>query len=149
MIRRLRAWHIAVMAAALLTALVVWLWTRTPPKITDEQFDKIQVGMTLAEVNAVLSCTPGNHTCQRVFGCEPDTEHEDDQCKEWIADKPEPRYSDQDGPDRQDAISIIVWFDRSGAVVDKLRTPISYPYCPPSTWEEFRRLVRTIAPKAF
>jgi hypothetical protein len=69
--------------------------------------------------------------------------------KEWATDKPESRYTDASGPNRQNAIAIRVWFDENGEVADKCKIDISYTCCPPSVLDHIKRLVKTIAPKAF
>src|SRR5207302_8708739 len=54
------------------------------------------------------------------------------------ADKPEPRYTDEDGPDRQDAIVVRLWLDESGRVLNKFKVQIGYHYSPPSVWDQIR-----------
>jgi hypothetical protein len=61
--------------------------------------------------------------------------------KEWAADTPDPRYTDANGPNRQEAIAVRVWFDEQGKVIDKCRMAYSYMFRPPTIWDRLRRLV--------
>jgi hypothetical protein len=61
--------------------------------------------------------------------------------KEWAADMPVPRYTDANGPNRQDAIAVRVWFDEHGKVIDKCRMGYSYTYQPPSPWGRLKKMV--------
>jgi hypothetical protein len=117
------------------------------PKITEEQVEMIRVGMLLCEVEAVLGCRPGNYTYRDDFLPIDMRSYPIEQqelqlpFKEWAADEPEPRYTDANGPDRQEAIAIRVWFDERGRVVDKCRMGHSYTFRTPSLLERVKRMV--------
>jgi hypothetical protein len=140
---------IAVFLGLVVTVLIgIFLWPNSAvPKITEEQVERIQVGMALHEVEAILGCPPGNYTYRddflplnmRFYS----TEQQELQAPfmEWAADKPEPRYVDDNGPNRQEAIGIRVWFDDDDKVIDKCRMGYSYTHCTPSLWDRVRRLL--------
>src|SRR5262245_54377140 len=83
---------VGLFAVVLAGLAVAWLRPRPMPKFTKEQFDKIQVGMTLAEVEAVLGCKPGNHTNDEdlLSFVSRDQTHK---YIDWAADEPKPRYT--------------------------------------------------------
>jgi hypothetical protein len=137
---------VGLIAVVLAGLAVVWLLPRTP-KITEEQFDKIQVGMTLAEVEAVLGCRPGNHTCHHAVP-NIDTNQREQDFKEWAADTREPRHPDAIGSQGHEAVVVKVWFDTNGRVMDKRSMGYAYTYNPSFIVYQFRRLLRKIAPKA-
>lgn len=130
----------------LLTAVFLLLRTETPT-ISEEQVASIQVGMSLNDVEAILGCPPGNYTCRndflpidmRFYA----TEQQEIQApfKEWAADTPEPRYTDANGPNRQEAIAVRVWFDEHDKVIDKCRMGISYTFHPPFSWDRLKRFL--------
>jgi hypothetical protein len=104
----------------------------------------IQVGMTLADVESVLGCAPGDYSLL-ANGCIPvdlqffakEQQDRQERYQEWGADTPSPRYEDGNGPNRQDALGIRVWFDANGKVIDKCR--MSYGYTAPSIATQIKR----------
>jgi hypothetical protein len=146
--RAKRTIAVGLIAAVLAACVLIWLW-RSTPKITEDQVKRIQPGMTLTEVNAILGCRPGNYTWEERFlplggtGQSLELQNGKDRCKVWAADKPEPRYTDASGPDRQDAIVVRVWFDENGRVVGCVVWG-SDTYSPPSFRDHIRRLLRLI-----
>src|SRR5262249_28122794 len=116
-------------------------------------------GMTLAEVEAVLGCKPGNYTlCDRspTVGLVPKLAEGTgpfwikvwtaDKRGQWTPDLREPRRTNPDGFSGQEAIIVTVSFDRYGKVVDKLTQDLLYTAEP--VLYHIRKLVRTIAPRA-
>jgi hypothetical protein len=97
----------------ILASVLVPLRVRTP-RITEAQVEMIRVGMTLDEVEAVLGCCPGNYTPRRDFlpidmgAYGEEQQNNRAPYKEWAADTPDPRYEDDNGPNRQEAISVRV-----------------------------------------
>jgi hypothetical protein len=140
---------ITVSLGLVVTVLIgIFLWPKSAvPKITEEQVGWIQVGMTLHQVEAILGCPPGNYTYRDDFlpinMRLQSTEHQELEAsfKEWAADKPEPRYVDDNGPNRQEAIGIRVWFDEDGKVIDKCRMGYAYTHRTPSLWDRVKRLL--------
>jgi hypothetical protein len=111
------------------------------PRLTEEQYDSIQLSMTLKEVEAILGCKPGDYSLdgrllpidvgeQRRRRTEP--------YKEWAADYPEPPHENGNGPNRQDAVAIRVWFDEEGKAIDKYR--MGYEYTIPSLITRIKRV---------
>jgi hypothetical protein len=146
MMGKKRTIAVGLIAAVLASLAVVWLLPRTP-RITEEQFDQIQVGMTLSEVETVLGCRPGNHTYHHGVP-NIDTKQREQDFKEWAADTKEPRHPDAIGSQGREAVVMKVWFDANGRVMDKRSMGYAYTYNPPFIVYQFRRLLRTIAPKA-
>lgn len=133
---------VGLIAAVLAACVLIWLW-RTP-EITEEQVERIQVGMTLTEVNAILGCRPGNYTSvdheSPVWIWEGSKVRHKYPFKKWATDKPEPQYIDAIGPNRQVATLVYVWFDGTDRVVDKCSVDMPYTYRP-SFWDRIRRFV--------
>src|SRR5262245_13541972 len=129
-----------------LIALSLWLRTNTTT-ISEEQVASIKVGMTLSEVEAILGCRPGNYTYRNDFlpinMSFYAKEQQDNKAlfREWAADMPVPRYTDGNGPNRQDAIAVRVWFDEHGKVIDKCRMGYSYTFRQPSVWVHLKRFL--------
>ena len=128
-----------ILAVLLVLVLLAWfylLFDHPKPRISEEQITKIQIGMTLDEVEGVLGCRPGNYTprshflpiMMMKFYHRKQHEHRAP-FKEWAADLPEPRYEDDNGLNRQNAVAVRVWFDEHGKVIDKCR--MGYAYTPP------------------
>src|SRR5579884_3018992 len=115
-VRRVALSLAGLVAAGVVVAVLMGQWKATP-RITEEQVEKIQVGMTLEQVDAVLGCRPGNYTPRQDFlpidirFYEEEKQVRRASYKEWAADTPDPRYTDGNGPDRQEAIAVRVWFD--------------------------------------
>lgn len=126
---------LAVLLVLVLLGGFYLLFDRPKPRISEDQITKIRIGMTLDEVEAVLGCRPGNYTprndflpIKMEFYDRKQQEHRAP-FKEWAADLPEPRYKDDNGPNRQNAVAVRVWFDEYGKVIDKCR--MGYAYTPP------------------
>jgi hypothetical protein len=132
---------VGLAVVGILSSVLVPLRVRTP-RITEAQVEMIQVGMTLAEVEAVVGCRPGNYTPRKDFlpidmgSDSKERPYHRAPYKEWAADTPDPRYEDDNGPNRQEAIAVRVWFDEQGTVVDKYR--MGYSYTPPSIFARIR-----------
>jgi hypothetical protein len=148
----MRRWRLLVALVGLtvvgvLAAVLMPLCVRTP-RITEVQVKMIQVGMTLDEVEAVLGCSPGNYTPRKDFlpldmsAYGKEQQNNRAPYKEWAADTPDPRYEDDNGPDRQEAIAVRVWFDEQCRVVDKCR--MGYSYTAPSIIGRIRTLIGRI-----
>lgn len=122
-----KKWLLSVLALALL-ALAAGLFVawNTPPRLTQEQYDRISVGMTLEEVEAILKCPPGVYSQSDVLL----------PLDKWISDaeKPKPQASHHDwAADTTDPVShgrtalvIRVFFDDEGRVIDKYRVYVEY-----------------------
>jgi hypothetical protein len=142
----LRRW-IAVCAALLVLLLACTVLaprrsvSKIRPRITEEQVASIHVGMSLQEVEHLLGCQPGNYTCRTDFlplnmdfASEEQRERKEI-FQEWAADTCDPLYTDANGPNRQEALAIRVWFDEQGKVIDKHRMGIAYTLRPPTLWD--------------
>jgi hypothetical protein len=120
-----------------------------PPKITEEQVELIQVGMSLHEVEAILDCRPGNYTYRDDFlpidmeAYSKEQQERKANFKEWAADTPDPQYTDDNGPNRQEAIAVRVWFDADGKVIDKCRMGYSYTWRQPTLFDRLKKLIPT------
>lgn len=124
-----RRWLVWSAVTALLAVVGLYLGLPRSPRFTDEQFDRIQVGMTRAEVEAVLGCPPGCYAQEPVLAwieSPPDA-------LEWAADSPGPLAENGDQP----ALRVAVCFDDRGKVEAKFRTRITYT--PPTLLERLRR----------
>jgi hypothetical protein len=123
---------------------------RQLPRITEEQYTMIQVGMTHEEVEAVLGCPPGNYTTRedflpidldmRVYAKE--QEESRAPYMEWAAHTNDPPFANGNGPHRQNALAMRVWFDERGTVIHKCRLGIEYT--PESPTDPIRRWLRKI-----
>lgn len=113
------------------------------PRLAEEQFDTIQLGMTLKEVEKILGCKPGDYSLStrllpidmRNYGEE--KQRRTEPYKEWAADYPDPPHENANGPNRQDAVAIRVWFDEEGKVIDKCR--MGHEYTIPSLGSRIKR----------
>jgi hypothetical protein len=122
--------------AALLAAIAAWWLTfhGHVPRFTEDQYRKIHVGMTRDEVETLLGCPPGDYAQGRdllpidIGMYEPVIPSAP--YLEWVADTTDEPYADANGPHRQDALGIRVWFDDEGRVIDKYR--MGYGYSPSS-----------------
>src|SRR5262245_41808217 len=85
---------------------VVWLWPRTLPKITQEQVNRIRPAMTLAEVEAVLGCPPGNHTYHHGVPAVEVKQKRREAFKQWAAESTEPHHADANGSQGREAIVV-------------------------------------------
>jgi hypothetical protein len=72
--RRTLALYVALAIVAI--GVGIYLCLPRMPQFTEEQFDRIQIGMTQAEVETVLGCPPGGHIPKDLIDRlpEPDTE---------------------------------------------------------------------------
>jgi hypothetical protein len=123
-------------------------WPRSP-RFSEEQFDRIQEGMTQPEVEAVLGCPPGNYTgnnrlltslpIRSEFGLSSLRISPTGNFKEWVADTPEPLFTDEHGPSRQRALGISLNFSDDGKMKGKYHA--TYTYTPPSLLERLRAWV--------
>jgi hypothetical protein len=102
----------------------IYLCLPRSPRFTVEQFDRIQIGMTQAEVEAVLGCSPGNYTQSKLnesvlLLAEADENYHDARefSQHWVGDTPEPCYFARDGSARKWAIGARVRFDAAGRVI--------------------------------
>lgn len=142
--RRHFLWSLA--ALALVGSIAAVFLARPPqPRITEAQYEMIRVGMTLEEVEGVLGCQAGNYAPRKDFlpidiGTYGNGQLKNRAFEEWAADTDDPPYADANGPHRQEAISIRVWFDDRGRVIDKYRMGISYS--PPSLVDKVRKWLR-------
>jgi hypothetical protein len=117
------------------------------PRLTEEQFDLIQVGMSLEEIESLLRCKPGDYT-RRSGGVLPinmvhyaqEQQDRREPFKEWAADYPTAPHENANGPGRQDALAIRVWFGANGKVIDKCRMGYEYTLPSPASW--FTRWIR-------
>jgi hypothetical protein len=112
--------------------------------LTEEQFDRIQLGMTIREVETILRCKPGDYSLSDgllpinmgAYGDE--QQRRTEPYKEWAADYPDPSHENENGPNRQDALAIRVWFDEEGRVIDKCR--MGWEYTVPSLTARIKRI---------
>lgn len=123
--------------------LIVPSLLRERPRLTEEQFDRIQIGMTLMEVEEILGCEPGDYSLSG--GLLPidmyfysEKQRYTEPYKEWAADYPEPPHENGNGPNRQDAVAIRVWFNDEGKVSDKCR--MGHEYTIPSLTTRIKRV---------
>jgi len=143
-------WKIAVGVGLLAVVFaVVFLWLRKEaPKLTHYQVERIEVGMTREDVEAIFGCQPGNYTYtddglppqvdMRFYAKEQEIQAP---FKEWAADQPEPSFTDPNGAYRQEAIAVRVWFNEQGKVIDKCIMGYSYACRAPSPSDYLRRLL--------
>lgn len=116
------------------------------PRLSEEQFESIQVGQTLADVEDILGCKPGDYSAAEFalipldmqFQAEEKQERRESYC-EWAADYPTSAPENANDPSRQRALAIRVWFDEDGKVIDKCR--MGYDYAIPSTASRVMRRV--------
>ncbi len=127
---RWRARTLLIALALLAIGVGIYLCLPKSPRFTEDQYERIQLGMTLAEVEAVLGCPPGNYApvdlVSMARGKQPRTD--------WAADVPEPLFNDQ-----QRALCIHVLFDADGKVKEKHCTRMTY--FPPTLLERLRAWV--------
>ena len=126
--------------AVLVLSGVFLLLRRDKPTITEEQVQKIQAGMSLNDVEAILGWSPGNYSrtddpLPIEFWERPGRTYRD-----WIADTPETQHTDSIGFDWQEVIIVRVWFDEQGKVIDKASS--STIYTPPSIWDRIRGFLK-------
>src|SRR6516165_10504661 len=134
----LKTWWVCLgvisLAGGMLIAVIVWLWLVTP-RISEEQVEMIQVGMSLGEVEAILGCRPGNYTDNSdllPIEMDPYSLHQQQRrksFKEWATYLPEqPTHTDSMGRILRDSIGVRVWFDEHGKVIDKCRMGYTYHF---------------------
>jgi hypothetical protein len=59
--RKWRRLYLACAFSLVLGAIALALWLHRPPRITEAAYEQINVGQTLAEVEATIGRPPGNH----------------------------------------------------------------------------------------
>lgn len=107
--RRRLLWLAAALAAVLLGAYALLWWTA--PRVTGANFERIEVGMMLAEVEALLGGPAGNYADDElVFGSYPEL------FEGWPNDRLSDDYREWLGPD----VAILVKLDAGGRVVAKV-----------------------------
>jgi hypothetical protein len=111
-------------------------WPRSP-RFTEEQFARIHNGMTLAEVEAVLGCPPGNYSAdgQLLILVEIETAKPGQVAafgRQWACDLPGGNRKLNEQP----ALGVSVHFNADGRVTDKDR--VFYMYIPPTLLERLR-----------
>jgi hypothetical protein len=126
--------------------LVRIIWgNHETPRFVEDQYDRIAIGMTFAEVEQIFGCPPGNYAKKRdllpinmsAYGEEKRTSRA--MYREWAADTTDPLYTDGNGPNRRDALAVRVWFDDGGKVIDKCR--MGYAYTQSSFFQKILRSV--------
>jgi hypothetical protein len=150
-----KKWLIVVASLVCFACIMLIVLSRERPRVTEEQYDAIQVGMTLVEVEEILGCAPGDYSLSgRLLPLNMQFQGEErqgraDAYKEWAGDYPDPPHENANGPNRQDAVAIRVWFDEEGKVIDKCR--MGHEYTIPSlttrierSWLRFRSVVGAI-----
>jgi hypothetical protein len=134
--RKMISIGVGLVAAA--AALSLFLRPSATPTITEEQVARIHVGMSLAEVEGLLGCPPGNYTYHNDFlpidmrDYEPELQRLQEPFREWAANTSDPQYTDAYGANWKDAIAVRVWFDKQGRVIAKFRLGHSYTLHPTS-----------------
>jgi hypothetical protein len=97
----------------------VWWFTLPEPRINQQSFEQIQVGMTVGEVVALFRVPPGNYTDGRAKILHEEVrdgirqgglEGSSDQYKEWVGQE----------------TAILVWLDDEGKVSRKEWIPMSH-----------------------
>ena len=126
-----RRWRLWVAGGAGLAALaILWLACALRPGITQANYERIRVGMTLPEVEDRLGGPPGNYS--RI----PDKE-----AGLWTIDPNRPGLNRQFFIGREvwigDELAVAVWFDERGRVVRKE----SYPTLGRSLLQRLRDLL--------
>ena len=146
MLTMVKKWLIVVASLVCFACLVlvVPILLRERPRLTEEQFGRVQLGMTLMEVEEVLGCKPDDYSLSgallpidmRNYGGE--QQRRTEPYKEWAGDYPDPPHENDNGLNRQDAVAIRVWFDEKGKVIDKRR--MGYEYTIPSLSTRIKRV---------
>jgi hypothetical protein len=116
--------------------LLLPLLPRPGAGITPDNYERIQVGMTEKEVEAVLGARAGDYSGGRAYF--PASEH-----RPRIPRAIRPRERGF-GPDETlhmwagDEVAVYVWFDGAGRAVDKMLRPLRPDGGP---WDRLRRLL--------
>jgi hypothetical protein len=118
----------------------IYLCLPQAPRFTEDQFERIQIGMTQAEVEAVLGCGPGNYS-DNVFllilmdlqTAKPRASYAFD--RQWACDLPGWNWQRSEQP----ALGICIRFNADGRVIDKEQVTLLYP--PPTLLERLRASV--------
>lgn len=114
--RRLKAFAGLVALSGAAWALVSWLLA--PPVITDQRFGRVQPGMTLAEVVAVLGSKPRDVDPMQYGVIDP--KPGDPRAVEWEAN-PRAASAFRLYDCVEDTAFVWVWLDADGVVHDKWR----------------------------
>lgn len=129
----------------LIASSLVSLLCPARPRIIPEQIRLIKTGMTLQEVERVLGCKPGYYARLNdlppieTFGIDEDL-RQSPAYWEWFADTRKPRCEDEYGPNRQEAVTVRVWFNERGEVIDRCSNRLIYT--PPSITDRIRKWFR-------
>ncbi len=116
-----RRWLIlAALVCVTPAAGLAWLLTRPNPEISRDSYDRIQEGMTLAEVEAIVGAPPGD------YGGEDPSAYGIQACQGWICSlfadwrHGTPSIPLQDLQRKLDEGRIVVWTGRSYALAVQL-----------------------------
>jgi hypothetical protein len=113
---RCRLWISVSILAVVAVGLFVGGWLMLPkPRINEESFGRIKIGMTQAQVEEIIGAPPGDYGVSK---CELDVWHSDSMrlpawtCKQWLG--------------QHDAITV--WLDAEGKVADLSIWPVFRDY---------------------